>query len=143
MGLPTNRRTQSDTARPGGAGHQAQAGRAVSLYRASLTELCRRTQSDTARPGGAGATLSAAPRDAGTGTVTLTMQADDADIFTVQRRVAGEPDFSEVAANVAADADGNATYEDTIAAGNYEYQVVPFRGASAGDASNMVPVVAA
>lgn len=102
--------------------------------------LLRGPQS-AAGPGAA--TLSAAAWDAGTGTVMLTMQADDADTFTVQRRLAGEPDFSEVAADVAADADGNATYEDTIAAGSYEYQVVPFRGATAGDASNIVPVLAA
>ena len=97
-----------------------------------------------ATPGAPGAaTLSAGAWNAGTHLVTLTMQADGATVFTVQRRLVGEVNFSMVVDDAAADAGGHATFDDEIPAGHYEYRVLPRNGDVAGDPSNVVSVLAA
>ena len=72
----------------------------------------------TRTPGAPGdATLSAGAWNSTTHIVTLTMQADDATVFTLQRRLVGAPTFETVLDDISADADGNATYDDEIPAG--------------------------
>lgn len=96
-------------------------------------------------PGGPGAaTLSAGTWNSTSHLVTLTMGAEDATVFTLQRRLVGAPAFETVVDDIGADADGNATFDDEIAAGNYEYRVVPRDGDGVeGEPSNVVTVNAA
>ena len=92
-------------------------------------------------PGAPGAgTLSAGAWNSGTQMVTLTMGAEGATVFTLQRRVVGQASFVTVVDDVAADGDGHATFDDNIAAGHYEYRVIPRNGDIEGPASNVVRV---
>ncbi len=73
--------------------------------------------------------------------VPLSAHSEGASAFTIARRMQGETDFSVVAADVAANGEGNASYTDTVpAAGSYEFRATPFNGDVAGPVSNLVLV---
>ncbi|MBI3878614.1 MAG: hypothetical protein HY301_00920 [Verrucomicrobia bacterium] len=89
------------------------------------------------------ATLNAGAYNAGTQHLTLSMHSAGATTFDLGRRTVGEPDFTIIATDLAASTGGNATYQDTIAPGDYEYRAVPKKNGVAGNESDIVTVNAA
>ena len=92
-----------------------------------------------AAPVTAGATtLSAGMFDPVTGQIVLTMAAENAETFTLKRRVMGEAEFTVNAAGIKA-VDGTATFTDTVATpGTYEYMASAFVGIREGERSGIV-----
>ena len=74
--------------------------------------------------------------------VPLTMEAEGAEEFILARRMVGEVDFTDLA-TVPAEAEGQATYNDTLPGpGHFEYQCRAANDAGEGAVSNVVLVAA-
>jgi hypothetical protein len=88
------------------------------------------------------ALLTADPFNSATRKVLLHGSADGAEKIRFQRRMQGENDWSQIA-EVEAD-EGSADFEDTLANnGQYEYRAIGVRGATEGEASAVLTVIAA
>jgi hypothetical protein len=96
-----------------------------------------------AEEGPGAAVLSLASYNAQTNQASLSMAAENAESFTLKRRLVGEPEFTVLAAVIPA-ANEAANYIDLVPVeGAYEYVVVPVNSAGAGEASATLPLNAA